>query len=406
MKSSDEPLYLNAGEASAELQISPATLYAYVSRGLIRSEPGEGPRNRRYRAEDVRALKKRRGPAAERSVISGDNDMPILDSAITEIGREGPIYRGTSAIALAERASLEHVATLLWDASSSDPFAASNLPFVSDAMNAILSAARAAKPVDRTIAVLALAGDADPHAFNRTAEGRAAVGARIVRLVTGAILARAPNAMPAHRAIAEAWCKDRKDGADLIRRALVLLADHELNASTFTLRCAVSTGVSLYDGVIAGLAALKGPRHGGAGPRGALFVASLEAGDAQAIIRERVALGERVPGFGHFLYGRGDPRASALMAALKKAHAPERLVHDVPHWVEEATGEAANVDYAMAVLVRHLGLPVGSELVLFAIARTAGWVAHGIEQLQQGGLIRPRARYVGPAPGRASGMRR
>jgi len=402
MKKPDEPLYLTAGEAAAELSISPATLYAYVSRGLIRSEAGDSPRSRRYRAEDVRALKNRRAPAGERNPMYGDADLPVLDSAVTEITHEGPLYRGTLASALAERASLEHAATLLWDASSSDPFAPTNMPFVSPAMAEILHAARDGKPVDRTIAVLALASEADPHAFNRTLEGRAAAGARILRLVIGATLARAPSPRPAHQEIADAWCKDLKDGPDLIRRALVLLADHEFNASTFTARCAASTGVSLYDAVIAGLAALKGPRHGGAGPRAGHFVGSLLEGDARALIRERVALGERLPGFGHFLYGKGDPRAAVLLAALKKARAPRDLVEDIPLWVEEATGEAPNVDYAMAVLARHLALPSGSALALFAVARTAGWVAHATEQLQKGGLIRPRARYVGPAAGRAA----
>lgn len=400
MKNFDEPLYLRAAEAAAELSVSPATLYAYVSRGLIRSEPGDSPRSRRYRAEDVRALKARRAPVGERNAMAGDADSPVLDSAITEISREGPLYRGSPAVTLAEKASLEQVATLLWDASASDPFAAANMPFVSEAMAAILQAACDAKPVDRAIAVLALATDADPHAFSRTAEGRAATGARILRLVTGAVLGRPPTPQPAHLAIAEAWRVTGKDGADLIRRALVMLADHELNASTFTVRCAASTGISLYDAVIAGLAALKGPRHGGAGLRSSHFVTSLEEGDARKIIRERVALGERLPGFGHFLYGKGDPRASALMAALAKARAASKLVADVPGWVEEATGEAPNVDYAMGILVRHLGLPPGSELSLFAMARTAGWVAHAIEQLQKGGLIRPRARYVGPSAGR------
>jgi citrate synthase len=400
MKNSDQPVYLNAGEASAELSISPATLYAYVSRGLIRSEAGDSPRSRRYRAEDVRALKNRRAPASERNPMYGDADLPVLDSAITEITRDGPLYRGTPAIALAERASLEQAATLLWDASSSDPFAPFNMPFVSDSMADVFRVARHAKAVDRTIAVLSLASDADPHAFSRTPEGRAKAGARILRLVIAAILSQSPTARPAHIEIADAWRSDHKDGADLIRRALVLLADHEFNASTFTVRCAASTGISLYDAVIAGLAALKGPRHGGAGLRSTHFVTSLEEGDARAIIRERVALGEALPGFGHFLYGKGDPRAAFLIGALKKAKAPQKLVTDVPRWVEEATGEAPNVDYAMGILVRHLGLPPGSELSLFAVARTVGWVAHAVEQLQKGGLIRPRARYVGPSAAR------
>jgi citrate synthase len=401
MKKSEAPLYLNAGEAAAELSIAPATLYAYVSRGLIRSEPGEGARNRRYRAEDVRALKTRRVPPSGRTTEAFDAAVPILDSAVTAIGEEGPLYRGTSAAALAQTASLEHVATLLWDVTGDDPFAPSNMPFVSPAMSAVMLAARDARPIDRTIAVLALAGDADPHAFNRTPEGRAAAGARILRLVASAILGTPPSAAPIHKQVTGAWGVSRADGADLIRRALVLLADHELNASTFAVRVAASTGISLYDAVIAGLAALKGPRHGGASSRASNFVASLADGDATALIRERVALGERLPGFGHFLYTHGDPRGFDMLEALAKSGADKRLVADVPASVAEATGEIANCDYALAVLARTLALPPGSEIALFAIARTAGWIAHGSEQLQTGGLIRPRARYVGPAPGRS-----
>src|SRR6202012_2031235 len=103
---------------------------------------------------------------------------------------------------------------------------------------------------------------------------------------------------------------------DFVRRALVLLADHELNSSTFTVRCAASTGISLYDAVIAGLVALKGPRHGGVGPLASKLVDTLLEGDVAAKVRERVALGERFAGFGHMVYRDGDPRAEALFSAL------------------------------------------------------------------------------------------
>src|SRR3990170_3009712 len=112
-----EALYLSAREAAAELAVSPATLYAYVSRGLIRSEPSADTRAHRYRAEDVRALKDRRAPSAEpRAFRSFDADLPVLDSAVSTITGEGPVYRGVDCVALAETASLEHTATLLWDA--------------------------------------------------------------------------------------------------------------------------------------------------------------------------------------------------------------------------------------------------------------------------------------------------
>jgi citrate synthase len=395
-------LYLSAHEASAELAISPATLYAYVSRGLIRSEPSSDSRSHRYRAEDVRSLKQRRTPSPEpRGLRSFDADLPVMDSAVSTITEEGPIYRGVNAIDLSETDTLEHAATLLWDVTSVDPFSPDNCPLVSGEMRAVADAARHAAPIDRAIAVLALAASADPRAFTRAADGRAMVGGRILRLVIATMLNRPSSPQPLHLQIATAWAPEHKHAADLIRRALVLLADHELNASAFTVRCAASTGLNLYDAMIAGLVALKGPKHGGAGVLAAQFVKTLVDSDVAPVIRQRVALGERFAGFGHGVYQHGDPRAYALLEALARAGAAEKLTQEIPERIAEATGEFVNVDYALAVLAHSLGLPPGHELVLFAMARTVGWIAHASEQLRHGGLIRPRARYVGAAPGRA-----
>src|ERR1700687_2374386 len=150
-------LYLSAREASAELAISPATLYAYVSRGLIRSEPSPDSRSPRCRAEDIRNLKERRAPSPEpRGLRSFDADLPVMDSAISTITEDGPIYRGVNCIDLAEKDTLEHAATLLWDVTGVDPFASDNCPHVSNEMRGVAEAARDAAPIDRTIAVLAL----------------------------------------------------------------------------------------------------------------------------------------------------------------------------------------------------------------------------------------------------------
>jgi len=402
MKKSDA-LYLSAREAAAELAISQATLYAYVSRGLIRSEPSPDSRSHRYRAEDIRDLKERRAPSVEpRAFKSFDPDLPVLDSAICTITEEGAIYRGVNCVDLAEKDTLEHAATLLWDVTGVDPFASDNCPVVSNEMRAIAEAARRAAPIDRAIAVLALATSADPGAFTRAPEGRAMVGARILRLLVATMLNTTPSAEPLHLQIAKAWAPDHKHAADLIRRALVLLADHELNASTFTVRCAASTGLNLYDAIIPGLAALKGPRHGGAGVLASRLVKTLIDNDVAPVIRERVALGERFAGFGHGVYKRGDRRAMSLLDALTRAGAARKFTREVPERIAEATGEFVNIDYALAVLAHSLRLAAGSELTLFAMARAVGWIAHASEQLQHGRLIRPRARYVGPAPGRAS----
>src|SRR6266850_604703 len=144
-------LYLSAREASAELAISQATLYAYVSRGLIRSEPSQDSRSHRYRAEDIRTLKERRTPSPEpRGLRSFDADLPVMDSAVATITEDGPIYRGVNCVDLAERDTLEHAATLLWDVTGADPFEQDNCPVVSDEMRAVAEAARGANAIDRS----------------------------------------------------------------------------------------------------------------------------------------------------------------------------------------------------------------------------------------------------------------
>lgn len=399
MKNARDPLYLTARQAAGELSVSPATLYAYVSRGLIRSEPVEASRERRYRAEDVRALKGRRNAVG--ASRSADDEQPVIETSVSTIAEGGPIYRGVAAVGLAEEASLEQAATLLWDVSGIDLFEPDNLPVTDDAMRAVMAAATNAAPLSRAVAVFALAAEADRQAFNRSAEGRARIGARIMRLTAAAILGTAPSAEPIHAQIARAWASGHPQSQALIRRALVLLADHELNPSTYTLRCAASTGLNLYDATIAGLVALKGPKHGGAGLLAARLVASLAESDPRETIHSRVALGEPIPGFGHKVYRTSDPRADDLLAALVRAGAERRLAVEAPLLISEATGLFPNMDYALAVLARTLSLPTGAEIALFAIARTAGWIAHGMEQLASEKLIRPGARYVGPWTGRA-----
>src|SRR6185437_3738859 len=165
-----------------------------------------------------------RVPSPEpRGLRSFDADLPVMDTEISTITEEGAIYRGVNCIDLAENDTLEHTATLLWDVSDVDPFAPDNQPAMSDEMRAIAEAARRAAPIDRAIAVLALAASADPGAFTRAPEGRAMVGARILRLLVATMLNAEPSSAPLHEQIAMAWASDNKHAAALVRRALVLL---------------------------------------------------------------------------------------------------------------------------------------------------------------------------------------
>ena len=193
-----------------------------------------------------------------------------------------------------------------------------------------------------------------------------------------------------HNRAAANW--RRPDAADILRRALVLLADHELNASTFATRVAVSTGAPLAAGVLSGLATLTGPLHGRASLGVLELVAGVNRAGAEVTIRDWLSQGRPIAGFGHPLYPLGDPRASALLQQFPLP-AEYAELRDV---VEEAIGERPNVDFALAALTKVFNLPQEAPLILFALGRCAGWLAHALEQVTTGHPIRPRARYVGP----------
>ena len=199
-----------------------------------------------------------------------------------------------------------------------------------------------------------------------------------------------------HNRLALAWGQGPGGpGADLIRRILVLVADHELNASAFAARVAASTGASLAAASLAGLATLSGPRHGGATAAVRSFTGEAAQLGPRAAIANRLAEDRLLPGFGHPLYPDGDPRARAL---LDRFTAPAEL-QALRQAVEAEAGLAPNIDFALMAVCETLRLPADAPFALFAVARCAGWIAHAMEQAGAGALIRPRARYVGPQPG-------
>lgn len=380
--------FLSAQQAAARLGVSLSTLYAYVSRGLLRAFPADDPRMRRYDRDAVERLaaarrRGRRPKEAARSAL--DFGLPVLELAITLIRDNRLCYRGQDATALAETDILEDVAALLWAMPREGAFgpvgtgeeAAGPSPD-GDLMTRFAASTRE----DETAAWVA-----DPA---RLAAGCGA----LVRNLASCILGGPITSEPIHRQIAEAWRLDAA-GADLVRRALVLCADHELNASSFTVRCVASTGASLRAAVLAGLAALSGPRHGGMTERVEQWLDGLDRDGAEDALRRRLAAGGELPGFGHPLYPDGDVRAAALLARIAAA-SPEAVA-----WIEAAqrlTGRRPSLDPALVVLRRHLALPRGAAFWLFALGRSVGWIAHALEQRATGRLIRPRAVYVGPEP--------
>ena len=391
--------YLTAKEAAAQLGIGLPTLYAYVSRGLIRSEARAGHRSRLYRAEDIHALAQKRAPAeiADRPLHWGG---PVLDSAITLIADNAVYYRGRDAARLAEDSTLEVVATLLWQCGDLDPFA-DPLHDPPDGFEPCRKAVMALRPIDRCQALLPILAAGDRQVFNRTPEGIAGTGSRILRWMAALVAGMTPGGMPVHRVLAEAWSVPAP-GAELLRAAMVLCADHELNASTFTVRCVASTGASPYAAVQAGLAALVGPRHGGLTERAeGLLETLLASPDPVARAADLLRRGDEPCGFGHPLYPHGDPRARCLMALMTEAlpdHATLLTGLAVADAVASQSGQAPTCDFALALLAKCLDLPAGAALSLFAVGRTVGWIGHAMEQYSGNQLIRPRARYTGVHP--------
>jgi len=395
------PTYLSAEDAAAQLGISLPTLYAYVSRGLIHSEPGPGgSRQRRYRRADVEALKERqaqrRDPArsAETALSWG---TPVLESAITLIEDGRLYYRGHDALDLARCTRFENVVRLLWainvdmESSSLTPGHAYSVPVPSSL-----------GPIERFQTRLPLLAATDPSAYDLRPRSITRAGFAILNTFVAEIGGQSgcddgiANTLAAHLA------PDTEGAARLIDAALIISADHELNASSFTVRCVASTGAPLYDAIGAGIGALRGVFHGAASQRVEALLAEVDSPEhATIVLRDRLRRGERIPGFGHQLYPEGDPRGALLLDLCREVVPNDPALHLTDAVIAAARDlidERPNVDFGLVAVSRVLRLQRGSALNLMALGRTAGWVAHALEQYEQRRMIRPRARYIGPAP--------
>jgi citrate synthase len=424
--------WLTAVEALQVLQVRPQTLYANVSRRKIRAKPDpKDSRRSLYHEADVRKMARQHGGQRKAAAVAaaaiqwGD---PLLPSAVSTVVEGKLYYRGRDAVVLAETASLEEVARALWgmegvegDRREGAIAGASAIargeqvgravgpiraPALGDALGARFS--NTASPLQRAFLSLGLRAATDLASFGRALPVLQTDAAALLMALADALLGeqprppahgrragraqRSPSPVPAllHERVASGW--RRRGAADIIRRALVLLVDHELNASTFATRVAVSTGAPLAAGVLSGLCALSGPLHGRASMGVSRLVASVEKVGAEATVREWLSMGHPVAGFGHPLYPWGDPRAKALM---RQFTLPEEYA-ELSATVEREIGEQPNIDFALSALTRVYGLPREAPLILFALGRCVGWLAHALEQVTTGQPIRPRAQYVGP----------
>lgn len=404
--------YLPAKDAARYLGVKLATLYAYASRGLVRSEPGPKGRGRRYARSDLERLKSRgdaragHGPVAAGALRWGE---PVLATAISAIRATGPAYRGHSAVDLARSgASFESVADLLVTGALS-----TGSPWPGDDARALLRGFRfgipaETPPLQALLAVVPRLGLLDTDRFGAPKEAEWVRAGRLIRAMAAALghargertVARAAAASSVAESVAIALGAAPRRARDAIEKTLILVADHELNASTFAARVVASTGADLYACVTGGLAALTGPRHGALSDRVEALLD--EVGDparTREVIQARSSRGEGLPGFGHPLYPKGDPRVPPLLDLAETLAARGARLATLRAMVEEmarSKREPPNLDFGLVAIVRALNLPRGSASALFAIGRTAGWVAHALEQREAAHLLRPRAEYVGP----------
>ncbi|HWG12975.1 MAG TPA: citrate synthase [Streptosporangiaceae bacterium] len=427
---------VTAAEAARRLGVKPATLYAYVSRGVLTRRKDPATRTSRYDAGEVEDLARRGRPRRRANAA----DI-VVESALTEIDGAQFRYRGLDVAGLATRRPFEDVAEWLW--AGAFPAAPARWRARPEALAAGRAAQAAlpagALPLERLQVIVPAMAATDPL---RLQLDQPAVQAAAQGLIAGLVdclpspalppaegapspgaappgAAPSPGAAPPGAApatppapIAERlWSRlsaHRPAPALLgaLSAALVLLADHELAASTLAARVAASVRADPYAVVATGLGAVSGALHGGAS-LGAetLLDSAATPDDVPRVIRDLLRRGERVPGFGHFVYRAGDPRAAFLLDLIRAA-APRSRVFPVADAVQAEVASRGlpqpNIDFPLAVLTRIVGMAAGAGEAIFAVARTAGWTAHAMEEYARATPLRPRAVYVGPAP-RGSG---
>ena len=426
--------WIGAAEAARRLGVKPATLYSYVSRGVLRRRTGEDGRSSLFDAGEVESLARRGRP---RHPGAGEF---VIESALTEITSDRTCYRGLDITALAARYELEDTAWLLW---TGELTGRDRGPW--RATEAALRAGRAAQaalpsgtlPLERFGVIVPALAAADPLRLQLDPPAVIAAGQAIMAgLVDCLPTASEPEAAAADStgggAVSPCGASSGPDGAGLdgdssppgtggltgrlwgklcpgppddglkgaLRVALVLLADHELAASTFAARVAASVRADPYAVVATGLGAAGGALHGGASLGvEAMLTAAAGPQDVARVVGSLLRRGERIPGFGHFVYRAGDPRAAFLLGEIRTRApgSPRLAVADA--LVHEVVGRGLptpNIDFALAVLASVAGMVPGAAEAVFAVARTAGWIGHALEEYARHTPLRPRARYTGP----------
>jgi citrate synthase len=401
--------WIGAAEAARRLGIKQASLYAYVSRGLLSRRRDEHGRASMFDPAEVEQLARKSRPRRS----SGPVKLAI-ETAVTEITDGTLRYRGYEATSLAGQRSFEDVAVLLWSGSLPEP-AASDGDGTWLASPEALAAGRAAQaalptatlPLERLQVIVPALAATDPFRLHLDPNAVMVAGRSLIAGMVDAFPQASgeptsqaqPGSIAARLAVRLCTGAVSPGLARILDSALVLIADHDLAGSTLAARVAASMRADPYAVVATGLGAMGGALHGGAalGAEDILASASSPA-DASRLVKDVLRRGDRLPGFGHFVYEERDPRASLLLDLLGgyAPASPELAVALAV--VDEMRGRGLpepNVEFALAVLARVAGLTRGSGEAIFAIGRSAGWLAHAMEEYERHSPIRPRGVYTG-----------
>ncbi|HEV8296610.1 MAG TPA: citrate/2-methylcitrate synthase, partial [Acidimicrobiales bacterium] len=366
---------------------------------LLGSVPEPGSKGSTFDPTEVAALRSRRNrPRA------GRLDATIL-SAITQIADQHIRVRGYDLVELAcTGATYEAVATLLWTGELRDSVTFPKDPsLVSHAALAHRALPESAPLIDRLRINVAIASAWDDLRHDRRTESVVRAAPSLVAAMVDGLPSRRDTDGGLAERLWAALTTQRPTARwiDALNATLVLAADHDLAASTFAARVAASTRADPYAVVGAGLGAFGGNLHGAASKRVHRLLVDAQRGRVAGAVGAALAGEQRMEGFGQFLYPDGDPRGRAVLDFVRAASpAPARLAvcESVRDLVQDRTGIASNIDFALAALTFCTGMREDAGEAIFAISRSAGWIAHAVEEYGEAPLrFRAVARYVGPS---------
>ena len=396
--------WLTTSQAARRLGVKPATIYAYVSRGVLESHRDDD-RTSRFRAADVEVLAVRGRPREASRHHSLDIE---ISTRITQIEGHTIRYRGHDALTLARSATFEQVAELLW----TGELPPNPLTWPSAAPSHVTTHGLSVRDHLRVVAAHAAVGSRERRDLRSvTEQGRQLIATMIDSLPIAGdgrcprlVL---PDGVAVRGSLAgRLWSRlsPRRPTPELlatVNAALVLLADHEMAASTLAARVAASTRAGVHGVVAAGMGTLGGPMHGGESQRARHVLERVNDESASSTITGALASFGRLPGFGQVLYPLGDPRAAVLLEMLRSAAPTHPALATVDTLIAAAARRRLpppNVDLALAALGMVADMPVDGGEAIFTPARVVGWLAHAMEEYDERPLrFRPRAVYVGDA---------